>query len=83
MKNVILSLIFHLEAEPLDERINAINEIRKALHEISPFKDEPVDFVEWVKTESVFANDYNPNSVAPPEMQLLRVSIQPMATLSR
>lgn len=45
------------------------------IHERSPFKDEPVDFVRWVKNINVQANDYNPNSVAPPEMELLRVSI--------
>lgn len=60
---------------PLDERVNAINEARQALHEISPFKTEPVDFVRWVKNTNVHANDYNPNSVAPPEMELLRLSI--------
>lgn len=60
---------------PLDEKINAINELRQAIHEISPFKNEPVDFVKWVKGGAVHANDYNPNSVAPPEMELLRVSI--------
>lgn len=59
----------------LDERIDALNEIRAALHEVSPFNTEPVDFVKWVKSESVHANDYNPNSVAPPEMELLRLSI--------
>lgn len=58
------------------DRIDAINEIRRALHELSPLKNEPVDFVEWVKCESVTANDYNPNSVAPPEMDLLRLSIE-------
>lgn len=60
---------------PLDEKVAAINEIRIALHEISPFKTEPVDLVLWVKNESVHANDYNPNSVAPPEMKLLETSI--------
>jgi len=29
----------------------------------------------WVKNNTVYANDYNPNSVAPPEMELLRLSI--------
>ena len=61
---------------PLDELVNAINEARMALHEISPFKGEPVDFVRWVKSDSVHANDYNPNSVAPPEMKLLHTSIK-------
>ena len=57
------------------EKIEEINKIKIALHEVSPFKDEPVDCVIWVPGESVVANDYNPNSVAPPEMQLLEVSI--------
>ena len=43
---------------------------------MSPFKNEPVDCVLWVKNETVHANDYNPNAVAPPEMELLRVSIE-------
>lgn len=58
-----------------DKKIKAINEIKKELHKISPFKDEPVDCVLWVKNEEVIANDYNPNTVAPPEMELLKVSI--------
>ena len=64
-----------IEPLGLDEKINAINEIREALHLISPFKNEPVDFVKWVNSEDVVANDYNPNKVAPPEMELLEVSI--------
>lgn len=57
------------------EKIDAINKIREAIHNISPFKNEPVDFVRWVDSPDVHANDYNPNSVAPPEMELLRLSI--------
>ena len=38
-------------------------------------KQEPVDCVIWVKGETVEANDYNPNKVAPPEMKLLEHSI--------
>jgi ParB-like chromosome segregation protein Spo0J len=59
----------------LDTKVHFINSAREMLHEISPFKSEPVDFVRWVKNPSVYANDYNPNSVAPPEMELLRLSI--------
>lgn len=58
-----------------DDRMDAINEIRAALHEISPMKREPVDFVRWVKADKLHANDYNPNSVAAPEMRLLQLSI--------
>lgn len=60
---------------PNDEKIAAINSAKRALHDVSPFKGEPVDCVVWVKNSEVYANDYNPNSVAPPEMELLEVSI--------
>lgn len=56
-------------------QVRAINAVRKHLHETGPFASEPVDFVQWVPQDGVSANDYNPNSVAPPEMELLRVSI--------
>ena len=59
----------------LDDKVNYINELKVLLHEISPFRSEPVDCVLWVKNDTVGANDYNPNSVAPPEMELLRLSI--------
>ena len=65
----------HLERLEGDELVEAINETRAAIFVHSPFKNEPVDFVRWVKNSEVYANDYNPNSVAPPEMELLRVSI--------
>lgn len=59
-----------------EEKVEQLNQIRLALHSISPFQDEPVDCVQWVKEELVIANDYNPNTVAPPEMELLHTSIQ-------
>lgn len=71
----VLGWIATLGELPTEERVNTINELREAIHEISPFKTEPVDFVKWVKNPLVHANDYNPNSVAPPEMELLRLSI--------
>ncbi len=58
-----------------EDLIANLNGIREKLHKISPFKKEPVDFVKWVKSDIVSANDYNPNSVAPPEMNLLHMSI--------
>lgn len=65
------------ELVSLDEetRMDVINEIRLALREHSPMKREPVDCVLWVPGEQVHANDYNPNTVAPPEMRLLQLSI--------
>jgi hypothetical protein len=65
----------HLNNLPIEEKITQLNAIREKLHKISPFKSEPVDFVKWVINSKVKANDYNPNSVAPPEMELLRTSI--------
>lgn len=70
-----LLLIDKLNDLELDDKIYALNEIRRSLHENSPFSSEPVDFIAWVKNDTVHANDYNPNSVAPPEMELLRLSI--------
>lgn len=64
-----------INEKTLDERILSINSIREIIHKYSPFKNEPVDFVKWIKNENVVANDYNPNKVAPPEMELLEVSI--------
>ena len=75
MKDKILGLIPNYEWMSIDERIDAINEIKLVLHEISPMRNEPVDCVLWVKNQTVKANDYNPNAVAPPEMDLLRQSI--------
>jgi len=60
---------------PIEERVEALNVIRRELHALSPFRGEPVDCVQWVRSDLVAANDYNPNSVAPPEMELLRLSI--------
>lgn len=79
-KNMINELISKIESEineckDIDSKINLINNLRLAIHNLSPFKSEPVDYVAWVKNTDVFANDYNPNSVAPPEMELLRLSI--------
>lgn len=60
---------------PLAEQVDALNLIRERLSAAGPFAAEPVDLVQWVPIERVQANDYNPNSVAPPEMELLRLSI--------
>lgn len=59
----------------VDERVREVNALRRTIHQMSPFAQHPVDFVEWVPIVQVVANDYNPNSVAPPEMELLRLSI--------
>lgn len=74
-ENRITPLINAINRLDSEEKIELINEVKLKLHEISPFKNEPTDCVLWVKSEKVIANDYNPNKVAPPEMELLKVSV--------
>lgn len=71
----IREILSEIESYPLDDKVVFINAVKQLLHDVSPFRSEPVDCVLWVKNEQVVANDYNPNKVAPPEMQLLEVSI--------
>ena len=76
MKQELIDNIKEIENLDIEERIKTITEIKQLLKKISPFQNEPVDCVTWVKEELVIANDYNPNTVAPPEMELLHTSIQ-------
>ncbi len=66
----------NLEDLSLTEKVECINKIRLDLKNYSPFKTEPVDCVQWQRIDKVQGNDYNPNSVAPPEMKLLELSIK-------
>ncbi len=75
LREALSQIMEVLDQMPLDEKIDSINYIKKEIHGVSPFKNEPVDCVTWEKNELITANDYNPNSVAPPEMKLLRHSI--------
>jgi len=72
----IENICIQLDALPLDDKVTVLNQIRERLHQASPFKDEPVDLVLWVDSSQVQGNDYNPNTVAPPEMRLLERSIK-------
>ncbi|MEH4929212.1 ParB/RepB/Spo0J family partition protein [Enterobacter cloacae] len=66
----------YLQSLPEDKRIEAINAFRQAIHEKSPFREQPVDCVLWIKQDEITANDYNPNNVAPPEKRLLCKSLE-------
>ena len=66
----------YLQSLPEDKRIEAINAFRQAIHENSPFREQPVDCVLWIKQDEITANDYNPNNVAPPEKRLLGKSLE-------
>ena len=76
MKEELKKIVNYLQSLELEDKIEAINEIREAIHNESPFKTEPTDFIRWVKKDTVHANSYNPNSVAPTEMDLLKLSIE-------
>ena len=73
--NKFLAELDLLELLDLGEKVEVINKIKIKLHALSPLKDEPVDCVLWVNSSEVVANDYNPNTVAPPEMRLLELSV--------
>lgn len=76
IRNLISSLREAIdEIENVDDKIEALNYVRAELHSVSPLKHHPVDYVYWGKSVDVEANEYNPNAVAPPEMQLLYESI--------
>src|SRR5438045_1612914 len=42
---------------------------------VSGVEHQPITSIEWVPRESLHANLYNPNKVAPIELHLLKVSI--------
>lgn len=75
IKQLTAEIVLHLEQMDLPDKVAALNFVRQQLHFASPFKSEPVDLVQWVPNSQVKANGYNPNSVAPVEMELLKVSI--------
>lgn len=76
MLNRVKSCISEASAKlDQEELIEYLNQVKVKIHQVSPFASEPVDCVVWVKVDDVHANDYNPNKVAPPEMELLRHSI--------
>jgi ParB-like chromosome segregation protein Spo0J len=72
---IINAIKEYLSGLSIENRIEEINKLRIEIHNLSPLNKEPVDCVLWIKNTLLEANDYNPNSVAPPEMELLRTSI--------
>lgn len=73
--DIVNELVSQIATMDSFHKIEMLNIVRQRLHEVSPFKDEPVDCVLWVPLDQVEANDYNPNKVAAPEMALLEISI--------
>jgi ParB-like chromosome segregation protein Spo0J len=76
LPEVISALVALIERLPFADKIAALNQVRTGLHSVSPFRSQPIDCVLWVSSDKVEANDYNPNTVAPPEMALLALSVE-------
>lgn len=55
--------------------IEFLNEVMNVYFAIHPFKHNPVTKVKYVPISKIKANNYNPNSVASKEMELLHTSI--------
>ena len=72
----IKSLIEVLACEKKDDcLIDAINEIKMALHAISPFNNNAIDCVLWKKTDNMVVSALNVNHIAPTEKKLLYNSL--------
>lgn len=76
IEGAIYNLVKAIELLDLAAKVDALNAARRALHEVSPFKDEPVDCVLWFKAEEVEENTWNPNTVASPEFVALTHSVK-------
>jgi ParB-like chromosome segregation protein Spo0J len=75
-QRIINEMETYLQSLSEEERINAINAFREAIHKHSPFREQPIDCVLWIRQDAITANDYNPNNVAPPEKRLLSQSLE-------
>jgi len=74
IEKLIRELIKEIDMADIDEKVDILNDLRLKLAKASPFR-EPVECVQWIKSDKVHANEYNPNIVATPEMELLYISI--------
>lgn len=76
LPKIILDELDKIDSMPIQKRIEYVNLLKQEIMKHDPLNSEPVSCVKWVLSDKVVANDYNPNSVAPPEMELLHISIK-------
>ncbi len=81
MNDKIKHLINQIEEEvnkiqDIDEKIDLFNNMKLELKRFSPMKNHPSDFIVWKRSEEIETQKINPNSIAPPEMELLYESIK-------
>lgn len=79
LTSLVKPVLAYLAGLPMEQRVEALNQVRGMLHHASPF-DDPVDVVYWVRSDIVHPNDYNPNVVYAPEMKLLETSMNKHVT---
>lgn len=71
-----LEELIRKEYDNATNKYDFINALRSYISALSNERNNPVDLVLWVDKNEVVANNYNPNSVAPKEMELLYTSIK-------
>ena len=74
--SILEQVAAHLDTLEAEDKIVFLEDLRKMIHDASPLNTQPVNHIKWVDVNKVEANDYNPNSVANQEMQLLYTSIK-------
>lgn len=78
--------LLHSTENP-SEKYEIINKLNTTISKNSPVKHNPISLVQWIPSNKIRANDYNPNEVAHNEMKLLYKSIdkdgytQPVVTV--
>lgn len=72
---MIQELLGKYKDNPFEDKVKIYNDITQQLYDFIGL-EHPVLNVQLAPIEDVKANDYNPNKVAPPEMQLLKLSIR-------
>lgn len=75
INELLVEMVHIISDSETNEKIELLNHIRRELHEVSPFWQEPIDLVQWVPCENVHANSYNPNAMSKVNMDLLHISI--------
>lgn len=73
----LLASIDQLSQLPLKDRVKAYNKITQAAHNMLGFAQKhPCLAPQLIERNNIVENHYNPNRVAPQEMNLLRLSIR-------
>ncbi|TXN33503.1 hypothetical protein FV220_01830 [Methylobacterium sp. WL19] len=70
------ALAWEIAGLPVEQQVDALNQTRRALHEVGPFRAEPVDLVTWVRPRTLVSNPCAPKAAVSNDMDMLHVSIR-------